>query len=636
MLRFITTTKGNCRIMNNLLKQKYVLFSVFIAVTLSSCIAQTQNPDSLYIAQHYTKHEYMIPMRDGVKLCTIVYSPRDTSIEYPILLNRTPYSAGPYGKNTYRPILGPSPLFKYEGYIFVYQDARGLFMSEGTFVEMRPYIKNKKSNKDIDESSDTYDTIDWLIKNVKHNNGKAGIYGISYPGFYAAMGAIDAHPALKAVSPQAPIADWFIDDDFHRNGAFWLPHAFWFYNVFGTPRAGLTDHWPEPIVKTDNPDGYDYFLKMGSFRNTTEKLFDHKIPFWDTLMAHPDYDSFWRARNTLPHFNNIKPAVMVVGGWFDAEDLYGALNTYKSIETKNKNNHNTIVMGPWYHGGWERANGDSLGSISFGSKTSKYYQENIELPFFNYYLKGKGSYNPPEANVFETGSNEWKQFNQWPPKNGRQKNLYFHIDKSLSFEKSNKSKKSFDEYISDPSNPVPYTQQKTKHMLREYMDEDQRFAAERNDVLVYETEPLNKDITFAGPIEANLFVSTSGTDADWVVKLIDVFPDTSKVESMHGYQMMVRGDIMRGKYRNSYTKPEPFVPNKVTKVSFPLQDILHTFKKGHRIMVQIQSSWFPLADRNPQKFENIYFAKDSDFQKSTQRVFYSKAFPSNIKVQVIQ
>jgi len=621
---------------------KFLIVLTFI-LSLSSNNCFPRNSDSLYIAQHYAKHEYMIPMRDGVKLFTVVYSPRDTSINYPILLNRTPYSVAPYGKNKYISELGPSTLFKEEGYIFVNQDVRGMFMSEGTFIEMRPYIPDKKSNKDIDESTDTYDTIDWLIKNVAHNNGKAGIYGISYPGFYAAMGVIDAHPALKAASPQAPIADWFIDDDFHRNGAFWLPHAFWFYNGFGVPRLERIDHWPESVFKTDNPDGYDFFLKMGSFRNTTEKFFQHKIPFWDTIMAHPDYDSFWQARNSLPHFNNIKPAVMVVGGWFDAEDLYGALNTYKSIENKNKDNHNTLVMGPWFHGGWERSNGDSLGNIYFGSKTSTYYQENIELPFFNYYLKGKGSFNQPEAYVFETGSNEWKQFSQWPPDNVHQENLYFHIGKSLSFNKPKESKKLFDEYISDPAHPVPYTQQITQHMLKEYMDEDQRFAVKRNDVLVYETDPLNKDITLAGPIEANLYVSTSGTDADWVVKLIDVFPDSAiGVPSnqdngkMGGYQMMVRGDIMRGKYRNSFSKPEPFIPNKITKISFQLQDVLHTFKKGHRIMAQIQSSWFPLADRNPQKFENIYFANDSDFQKTTQKVYFSKEFPSNIKVLILQ
>ena len=629
--------KQDNRILSNIL----IALVFILSICSSNCFPQNNN-DSLYILQHYIKHVYMVPMRDGVKLCTVVYSPRDTSIVYPILLNRTPYCAGPYGENTTRPVIGPSNLFKYEGYIFVYQDARGMFESEGTFVEMRTYIENKKGINDIDESSDAYDTIDWLIKNIPYNNGKAGIYGISYPGFYAAMGAIDAHPALKAVSPQAPIADWFIDDDFHRNGAFWLPHAFWFCNVFDVPRKGLVDHWPDSTFKTDNRDGYDFFLKMGSFRNTTENLFKHKIPFWDTMMAHPDYDSFWQERNTLPHFKNIKPAVMVVGGWFDAEDLYGALNTFSSIKSKNKENHHYLVMGPWSHGGWERTNGDSLGSINFGSKTSKYYQENIELSFFNYYLKGKGSFKLSEALAFETGSNEWKQFTHWPPIEGQGEFLYLRPDGLLTFDKPMAAKKSFDEYISDPSNPVPYTEHTTQHMLREYMDEDQRFAAKRNDVLVYQTVPLHMDITLAGPLEVNFYVSTSGIDADWVVKLIDVFPDSAGASSekdnskLNGYQMLVRGDILRGKYRNNFSKPEPFVPGKVTKISFPLQDILHTFKKGHRIMVQIQSSWFPLADRNPQQFENIYFAKDSDFQKATQRIYRSIEYPSNISVLVLK
>ncbi len=620
-----------------------ISITILIIFLLTTPINVYSQNDSLYISQHFNKHEYMIPMRDGVRLFTVVYSPKDTSIKYPILLNRTPYSVGPYGENNYKSDLGPSTKFEKEGYIFVYQDVRGKFMSEGVFVEMRPYIENKKSKKDIDESSDTYDTIDWLIKHIPNNNGKVGIYGISYPGFYAAMAAIDAHPALVAASPQAPIADWFVDDDFHRHGAFWLPHAFWFYTFFGLQRPVPIDHWPEPVFTTTNPDGYDFFLKMGSFKNTTDKFYKHKIPFWDTMMAHPNYDKFWQARNTLPHFKNIKPAVMTVGGWFDAEDLYGALNTYKSIESKNKNNRNTLVMGPWFHGGWERSKGNSLGDIHFGSNTSEFYQDSIELPFFNYYLKGESNHNIPEAYVFETGSNEWKKFNSWPPQDVKNKNLYFHEGKNLSFEVPKNKGKSFDQYISDPSRPVPYTQNITEEMVRSYMDEDQRFASKRNDVLVYETETLGNDITIAGPIEADLFVSTSGTDADWIVKLIDVFPDTAKDYSpnpcgvkMGGYQMMVRGDIMRGKYRNSYSIPEPFVPNKITKVSFQLQDILHTFKKGHRIMVQIQSSWFPLADRNPQKFENIYFAKDSDFQKAVEKVYRSQKYPSGLKILILQ
>ncbi len=624
-------------------KNIYPLIITFIAILFLGIKVHPQNKDSLYVASHFNKHEYMIPMRDGIKLYTVVYSPKDASADYPILLNRTPYNVGPYGKNKFRSELGPSKLFTGEKYIYAYQDVRGRFMSEGTFVDMRPYISVKKSKKDIDESSDAYDTIDWLVKNVKHNNGKVGIYGISYPGFYAAMAAIDAHPALKAVSPQAPIADWFIDDDFHRHGAFWLPHAFWFYTFFGVQRTGPEKEWPAPAYMTNNPDGYDFFLKMGPFKNSTEKLYKHKIPFWDTLMAHPNYDAFWKARNTLPHFKNIKPAVMTVGGWFDAEDLYGALRTYGSIEAKNKKNRNTLVMGPWFHGGWERSLGDHLGDIRFGSQTSQYYQKNIELPFFNYYLKGEGTLNLPEAYVFETGSDQWRKFDSWPPKNVKPENLYFHENKKLSFDAPLNSNNIYDEYISDPSHPVPFTQEITEKMTHEYMIEDQRFASRRPDVEVYSTDVLKNDITLAGPLTADLYVSTTGTDADWVVKLIDVYPDTAKNNSpnpcsiqMGGFQMMVRGDIMRGKYRNSYEKPEPFVPEKITQVEFVIPDIFHTFKKGHKIMVQIQSSWFPLADRNPQKFVDIYYAKESDFQKATQRIYHSKEYPTSIKVNVLQ
>ena len=624
-------------------KIKYSFCSILLVVITAGTLVFSQNNDSLYISRHFDKQEYMIPMRDGVNLCTVVYTPKDTTSDYPILLNRTPYSVGPYGKNEFRDELGPSKLFVKEKYIYAYQDVRGRFMSQGTFEDMRPYFPDKKSNKDIDESSDAYDTIDWLVKNVKHNNGRVGIYGISYPGFYAAMAAIDAHPALAAVSPQAPIADWFVDDDFHHHGAFWLPHAFWFYTVFGIPGKGPYKQWPEPVFTTGNPDGYDFFLKMGSFKNTTEKFYKHRIPFWDTLMSHPNYDAFWKARNTLPHFNNIKPAVMTVGGWFDAEDLYGALKTYESIEDKNRINRNILVMGPWFHGGWERSEGDHLGDIRFGSKTSEFYQKYIELPFFNYYLKGIGNLNLPEAYVFETGANKWRRFSFWPPKNIKPANLYLQGGEVLSFNVPGNKKISYEEYLSDPSRPVPFTQEVTERMTREYMVEDQRFASRRQDVVAYETASLSKNITLAGPITADIYVSTTGTDADWVVKLIDVFPDTARDNNpnpcnvrMGGYQMMVRGDIMRGKYRNSLEKPEPFVPGKITQVKFIIPDVFHTFKKGHKIMIQIQSSWFPLVDRNPQKFVDIYYAEESDFQKATQRIYHSSKYPSKISVNILQ
>ncbi len=616
---------------------------LFLLISCGFAPLAAQNEDSVYVAGHFDKSEYQISMRDGVKLFTIVYSPKDHSQKYPMLFMRTPYSIGPYGKDKFRDQLGPSKIFTREKYIYVYQDVRGKFMSGGIYEDVRPFIPNKKNNKDIDESSDVYDTIDWLIKNIENNNGKVGMYGISYPGFYAAMGAINAHPALAAVSPQAPIADWFIDDDFHHHGAFWLPHAFRFYSVFGIPRPEPINEWPKPVFSPSTADGYKFFLEMGSFENTTTKYYKHQIPFWDTLMAHPNYDEFWQTRNTLPHFKDIKPAVLTVGGWFDAEDLFGALNTYKSIEAKNPNAENMLVMGPWFHGGWERSEGNKLGNIRFGSKTSEFYQNNIELPFFNFYLKGEGNLNLPDAYVFETGSNEWKKYSEWPPKNVNDDEIFLQPDGKLSFDKLNNTGESFDEYLSDPFKPVPYTQTTTYGMIREYMVEDQRFASTRPDVVVYETDELKENITVAGPIIADLYVSTSGTDADWVVKLIDVYPDSAKDNEpnpcnikMGGFEMMVRGDVMRGKFRDSYKKPEPFVPNKITNVNFTLPDINHTFLKGHKIMVQVQSSWFPLVDRNPQKFVNIYHAKENDFQKATQRIYHSEKYPSGLKIKILK
>ncbi len=499
------------------------------------------------------------------------------------------------------------------------------------FNDMTPFIANKKSNKDIDETTDTYDTVDWLIKHIPNNNGKVGLWGISYPGFYAAMAGINSHPAVKAISPQAPVADWFANDDWHHNGAFQLAECFPFEYVFGIPRKGLVQDWPEGF-KFGTEDGYSFYLNLGSLKNVNEKYFHNKIAFWDDMMKHGTYDNFWKIRNSLPHFNNIKPAVLVVGGWFDAENLYGAIHTYESIHEKNPDNKNYLVMGPWIHGGWVRTDGSSLGDISFGSKTGEYYIKNIELPFFDYYLKEKGNLNLAPVNVFETGMNKWDQYKSWPPADSKNVSLYLNENHSLSF-KSPQAGEGFDEYVSDPSKPVPFTQKITTEIPKSYMDEDQRFAARRPDVLVYETDVLDKNITFAGDVTADLFVSTTGTDADWVVKLIDVFPaDSASSDSVVNseYEMMVRGNIMRGKFRDGLDNPKPFTPNKVTNVKFDLLDINHTFKKKHRIMIQIQSSWFPLFDRNPQKFVDIYNAKDSDFQKATQRVYFSKKYPSRI------
>ncbi|HVO74573.1 MAG TPA: CocE/NonD family hydrolase [Ignavibacteriaceae bacterium] len=611
----------------------FIILSLICLTQLSPLLAQ----ENKFLEENYIKKEYRIPMRDGVKLFTAVYSPKDTSVKYPIIIWRTPYSVGPYGEDKY--VVYRRETWQHfidEGYIIVFQDVRGRFMSEGDFVNMRPYIPDKKSNKDVDESSDAYDTVDWLVKNIPNNNGKVGFWGISYPGFYAAMAGIDAHPAVKAISPQAPIADWFGNDDWHHNGALGLAEGVPFMSVFGVVREGLVQEWPEDF-KFGTMDGYNYYLNLGPLPNVNKKYFHHKIPFWDSLMVHGTYDYFWKARNTLPHFNNIKPAVLVVGGWFDAENLYGALHTYESIEEKNPENKNYFVMGPWFHGGWVRTDGSSLGDIKFGSKTGNFYVKNIELPFFNYYLKGKGELNIPKVYAFQTGSNKWMKYDSWPPENTKAVNLYLNDNHSLSFNQPptthNQQPDTFDEYISDPFKPVPYTKKIVTSYPKDYMVEDQRFAARRPDVLNYGTNILDSDIAASGNVTADLFVSTSGTDADWVVKLIDVFPadsDSSAGIIYSEYEMMVRGNIMRGKFRESFENPKPFIPGEITNIKFDLQDINHTFKKGHRIMVQIQNSWFPIYDLNPQIFVDIYNADEKDFQKATQRVYFSRQYPSRI------
>jgi putative CocE/NonD family hydrolase len=600
-----------------------------------------QAQERFEVKDHYTKTEYRIPMRDGVQLYTVVYSPKDTTANYPILLWRTPYSCAPYGNDRYRRL--PLELAKAK-YIFVYQDVRGKFMSEGKFVNMRPYIPNKTKPSQVDESSDAYDAIDWLVKHVQHSNGKVGMFGISYPGFYAAMACIDAHPALKAVSPQAPIANWFVDDDMHHHGALSLQMAFNFFSVFGVVRDSLTTRWPHRPARP-SVDAYSFFQTLEPLSNVNKNYFHHQIPFWNQVVKHPDYDHFWQSRNTLPYFKDIKPAVMVVGGWYDSEDLYGTLHTYASIEKNNPGIHNTLVMGPWPHGWWARSAGDKLGDIYFGSSTSKEYRQNIELPFFEFYLKDKPQKAPAEAIMFDTGLKKWHNFDEWPPREVREKSLFLAENHQLLEQQPSKQKLTHDEYLADPRRPVPYTAHliDSKQMYyRPYMNEDQRFASQRPDVLVYETQTLQKDLCLAGPVLASLFVSTSGTDADWVVKLIDVYPDTAanpKPNPQHlvmgNYQQLVRGDILRGKYRNSLENPVPFVPGKITKIELKLQDIFHTFKKGHKMMIQIQSSWFPFFDSNPQTFTNIYKAKPSDFVKATQKVYFSKEFPSKITMNIL-
>lgn len=621
----------------------FILFALFVIRTS----AQTDQ-DSAWIRENYTKTEQYIPMRDGIKLFTAIYSPNDKSEKHPILMNRTPYSCAPYGTNFNSRLLNSH--WKYyarENYFIVIQDVRGRWMSEGEFVDVRPFNKNK-TGVEIDEASDTYDTIEWLLKNLSGNNGNVGVFGISYPGFYATMAAASGHPALKAASPQAPVTEWFLGDDFHHNGAFFQLDGFQFYSGFGKPR-------PKPTTVGSRGfefpirDNYKFYLENG-----LPKLMEYmkdSVQFWKDLYAHPNYDDWWQARDARRAMHNIKPAMLVVGGLFDAEDCYGAWNLYKAIEKQNPSTNNKIVMGPWSHGQWGSRDGSFLGNVKFGSNTSIWYQNNIEIPFFNYYLKGKGD-DPKiaEATVFMTGENQWKKFEQWPPNETQQKDIYLSPGEKLSWDKLAIVKNgSFTEYISDPAKPVPYTEDVHFRRTREYMTDDQRFASRRPDVLVFQTEPLKEDLTLAGPVIANLKVSISGTDADFVVKMIDVFPDNFQytlpppageagrgLYPMGGYQMLVRGEIMRGKFRNSFEKPEPFKPGKIETVKFDLPDVAHTFKKGHRLMIQIQSTWFPLADRNPQQFLNIYEAKPEDFKKATIRIYHDATNASSISLPIMK
>lgn len=626
---------------------KTALWSLVLAGLAAGPISPDADAQGLeYVKAHYTKYDYQVPMRDGVTLFTSVYAPKDRSQSYPILINRTPYSARPYGVDRYRPDLGPSERFAKEGYIFVYQDVRGRWMSEGDFVHVRPNVARSVGEKAIDDSTDAWDTIAWLTKKLENHNGRVGVWGISYPGYYTSASLINAHPALKAASPQAPVTDWFAGDDWHHNGAFFLTHAFNFMARFGRPR-------PEPTKKFDfvfdhgTPDAYDYFLRLGPLANAEKRHFKGEVAFWKELMEHGHYDAFWKARNLRPHLKGIRPAVLTVGGWFDAENLFGALETYRSIESQSPQAANTLVMGPWVHGGWARGTGEALGAVQFNAKTSTFYQEKIEFPFFEYYLKDKGKAVHPEAWVFITGKNEWSQFQAWPPREAKARALVLQPQGRLTLadsavQGSDEAATTHDAFVSDPAKPVPYIADIAPEMKKEYMIADQRFASRRPDVLSYLTDVLEEDVTLVGPIHAKLHVATSGTDSDWVVKLIDVYPDdfpdpdpNPTGERMGGYQQLVRGDVLRGKFRNGLDRPEPFTPDQPTPVNFTLPDTGHTFRPGHRIMVQIQSSWFPLVDRNPQKFLDIYSAQEADFQKANQKVFLSKEHPSQLEVLVL-
>jgi putative CocE/NonD family hydrolase len=602
---------------------------------------ELENQRADYIRKNYTKFEYRIPARDGNLLFTAVYVPNDASASkrYPILLVRTPYSVAPYGTANYKRVLGPTQEYEKEAYIFAFQDVRGTHMSEGSFVNMRPHLSNKIKNTDIDESSDTFDSIAWMTKHLPGNNGKVGQWGISYPGFYTSAGAIDSHPALKAISPQAPIADWFRGDDMHRNGAFNLQLGFGFFSSFGKPRPQPTDITKDVPFDYGTPDAYQFFLSMGALSNANTKYFKDGIPYWKEMVQHPNYDAYWQSRNLLPHLKNIKAAVLTVGGWYDTEDLYGPLQTYRSIEKQNPGISNSMVIGPWTHGGWIRTDGEKVGDANFGYKTSQTYQP-IEFAFFKHHLKGADKPNLPEAWMFETGANRWRGFDVWPPKEAQEKSLYFNANSTLSFASPTQTDITFDEYLSDPAKPVPYTTEIATRWSSQYVAADQRFASQRPDVLTYQTEILDKDLTLAGPLVAHLFVSTTGTDADFVVKLIDVNPANIETPAGEinrgGQQTLVRGEPFRARFRDGFETPKAFTPNEPTKVEFSINDVFHTFQRGHRVMVQIQSSWFPFIDRNPQNFvTNIFEAKDSDFIKANHRLYRDSARASTIKVRVL-
>ncbi|MDI9871127.1 CocE/NonD family hydrolase [Flectobacillus roseus] len=628
------------------MKKLFLLLSLLVGMTkISAQSLSVAQQDSAFVRENYVKYQYQISMRDGVKLFTNVYVPKDASAnnKYPIVMQRTCYDIAPYGKDDYPQMLYYSRHMMREKFIFVEQDVRGRWMSEGTWTNMTPHIANKKAKTDVDEASDTYDTIDWLVKNVPNNNGRVGQYGISYPGFYTIAGALCGHPALKASSPQAPVSDFFFDD-FHHNGAFTIGYGLTF-PVFGVQHPKpTTESWYDNLFpKRNTQDGFDWYKTQTPLKNLGANYKDNF--FWQEHVDHPNYDEFWQKRSIIPHLKNIKnaPAIMVVGGWYDAEDLYGPLTIYKNVEKNNQNIYNTIVMGPFGHGDWARERGHHMHSnVYFGDSVATFFQRNIELKFFKHFLKGAGDGKSdlPEAYLFDTGKKQWQEFKEWPVKTAQKVNFYLSNSGKLTDKITSDG---YSEFVSDPNKPVPYTED-NKQLFgftpRAYMSEDQRFAGRRTDVLTFETDVLTEDVTLGGEILAKLKVATTGTDADWFVKLVDVYPGdeqntpfTPKHITLAGYQQMVRSEIMRSRFRNSFSKPEPLVPNQITDVTFRLQDVLHTFKKGHKIMIQVQSTAFPLFDINPQKYvDNIYKADAADFIKATHKVYNSSA----IEVEILK
>jgi uncharacterized protein len=644
--------------MRKMNRLRSALFAFFIPSLCFVCFAGAQQPVPAvpaedFVKSHYTKYEYRIPMRDGVHLFTAVYVPKVSAFPgdpgpYPFLMERTPYNVAPYGEDRYPTRLGPSDEFSKSGYIFVYQDVRGRWMSEGTFVEMRPHIDVKKSPQDVDDASDTYDTIEFLLKHVENNNGKVGIWGISYPGFFTSASIIDSHPALVAASPQAPMTNLFRGDDAYHGGAFMLAANFGFYAFF-SPQKNPVAEESSNRFKFPTPDRYKFYLDAGNIANLDTQYLKGSNWLFDDQFKHDTYDDYWKARDLSQHMKNVHCAVLVVGGWFDAEDLSGPYRTFYAIDKFNPGTPTTLVEGPWVHGGWARGDGNHLGDVQFNAATSAYFRTEIQFPFFEHYLKGAGKA-PAKAIVFETGTNVWRHYDAWPPKAATAKTLYFRAGGKLSFNPPQENN-SEDKYVSDPSHPVPFVGYTTDTVPQRYMVDDQRFASYRPDVLIYQTDPLQEDVTIAGPISPRLKVASSGTDSDFDVKLIDVYPGDAPDPDpsldgnkrildapplhMGGYQQLLRGEPFRAKFRNSWEKPEPLVPGKMTDVNFTMPDVMHTFRKGHRIMVQVQSSWFPLTDRNPQMFTDIPYAKPEDFKPATEEIFHQKDAASGIEVLVM-
>jgi putative CocE/NonD family hydrolase len=638
-----------------MLKSCRISLAVLAVFALALPVGRAQQaapdaPKEDYVRAHYTKYEFRIPMRDGKRLFTAVYAPKELAGgPYPFLMERTPYSVEPYGEDQYPRHLGPSEEFEKSGYIFVYQDVRGRWMSEGDYVEMHPHIDVKKSPQQVDDASDTYDTIEFLLKHVPGNNGKVGIYGISYPGFYTSASIIDSHPALVAASPQAPMTDLFLGDDGYHGGAFMLSANFGFYAPFFYPQN--KPQTPKPVVPFDfgTPDSYQFYLQAGNIANLDKLYLKGSNWLFNDQAKHDTYDDYWQARDLSRHMKNVHCAVLVVGGWFDAEDLSGPYKIFAAISKFNPQTPTTLVEGPWVHGGWARGEGSHLGDVQFNAKTSDYFRANVQFPFFEHYLKGKGAAQP-KAVVFETGANVWRNFDAWPPKAAQPRTLYFHAGGKLSFDPPAEPS-GVDEYLSDPSHPVPFVGYTTDTVPQRYMVDDQRFASTRPDVLTYQTEPLEEDVTIAGPISPRLRVASSGTDSDFDVKLIDVYPENYPDPApaprankrildapplhMGGYQQLLRGEPFRAKFRSSWEKPEPLKPGQQTAIDFTMPDLFHTFRRGHRIMVQVQSSWFPLTDRNPQTFTDIPSARPEQFQKATEEVFRQKDAASGVELLVL-